>query len=212
MSKFRIRIAKKSDFREIANIHYLSRESLNSGFFSLATRRFIYLYYKIMLDDPNFVVLCVEDETSKINGFVSASLDAKKQFKNLSNHKFSLGFSLIPLLFFRPHLLFEAIKRYKSSLGKSNERFVNIDGVRGEFWVWDIRKKNSVWAVILYNSHLNLLSLLGIEKMNFEVDKKNRKILKFHKNNGAKILDNYSLPDGRERLLMCYYLKNLKNS
>ena len=209
MSQLRIRIAKKSDFREISEIHYLSRKSLSDGFFSFATKRFIYLYYKIMLDDPNFLVLCAEDKTNKINGFVSASLDAKEQFKNLSNHKISLGCSLIPLLFSRPYLLIEAFKRYRSLLGESDEKFINVDGARGEFWVWDIRKKNSVWPVILYNSHLHLLSLLGLEKMNFEVDKKNRKILKFHKQNGAEILDVFTLPDGRERFLMCYHLKKL---
>ena len=205
----KIRVAEKKDYISIAKIHYFSRELLGSGFFSLTNKFFLRKYYKILLQDQDFVVMCVEDKEKRIIGFVSASLDAQKQFKTLSKHKFSLGLTLIPSILLRPTFLFDILRRYRSSIGKNKERFVNVKGARGEFWVWDVRYKNPLWAIKLYQSHLRFLQKLGLEKMFFEVDIENKKILSFHQKNGAKTNEKYLLPDGRERIIMYYDLKDL---
>lgn len=202
----RIRLAKPSDSNAIAEIHYLSRRTISDGFFSKTSRLFLRKYYRILLDDPCMVVVCVEDKFRTICGFVSASLDSGRQQENIRNNKFSIAISLLPSFIKNPSLALDAISRFRSLKSGSNMKFISSSGARGEFWAWDVRIKSSVWAVLLYESHLQLLYTLGVEKMYFEVDSNNDKILKFHKRNGAYLSDELTLADGRLRLLMYYEL------
>jgi hypothetical protein len=48
----RIRIAKLSDSKEIAEIHFASRDKLAKGFFSQVSKLFLLQYYKVVLNDP----------------------------------------------------------------------------------------------------------------------------------------------------------------
>ncbi len=202
----KIRLAKPCDCRSISEIHYFSRDKLSNGFFASAPKSFLYQYYSILLNDPNSIILCVQDEGNRICGFVSATLDARLQFVNLKRFRFRLTLSLLPSLLIKPLLLRDAIIRFRSTQNKSLPQFISSSGPRGEFWVWDSRLKNSVWAVLLYQSHLHLLATIGVERLQFEVDISNLKILKFHEGNGAMLINKLQVNDGRERLLMCYNL------
>lgn len=202
----RIRLAKPSDSKAIAEIHYLSRDKLTKGFFSQVTRSFLVHYYKVVLDDPNSVVVCVEENDGTICGFASATLNAEKQFANLGKHKFRLAFALVPTIMMKPKILWEAVSRYLSIQGKSDARYVSVSGVRGEYWVWDPRNKNTIWAGVLNNTHLHMLYVLGAKNLRFEVDEENLAVVYFSERNGAELLDRMLLNDGRARLIMNYDL------
>jgi hypothetical protein len=204
----RIRLAKLSDSRAIAEIHYFSRKNLSGGFFSKTSILFLRQYYRILLNDPYMVIVCVEDNSRRICGFVSASLDSARQHENIRKNKVALAIALLPSMLKNPGLILDAISRFRSLKQDSNVKFITSSGARGEFWAWDIRLKISVWAVLLYKSHLQILSILGVEKMYFEVDSDNDKILNYHKKNGAYLYDQFSMSDGRVRLLMYYDLVN----
>lgn len=202
----RLRLAKPSDSNSIAQIHYNSREELTNGFFASVSKLFLIHYYKIVLNDPNSVVVCAEDNEGMICGFASSTLDAQNQFQNIGKHKLRLALALLPSILLKPRILFDALSRYASIRGKSDNQYVSLFGVRGEFWVWDSRNKDTIWAGVLNNAHLHVLKVLGAKTLRFEVNADNLNVINFSKRNGAEIIDRIVLSDGRERLIMCYDL------
>jgi len=203
----RFRLAKLSDVNEIVTLHYNVRDTYSVGFFSKMRKSFLKQYYKIILNDPNEVVLCVEDNNGSLCGFASASLDVEKQFENLRKHKISLAIAAVPSFIFNPKLIAETLKRYQSTDKKSDRKFVTATGARGEYWVWNPENKESIWATYLNNKHLEILYLMGAKTLSFEVDSENDKVFKFSKMNGEIEQDRITLGDGRERILMSYDLK-----
>jgi hypothetical protein len=202
----KIRVAKPSDSKSIADIHFASRDQLALGFFSQVSKMFLVHYYKVVLDDPNSVVVCAEDKDGTICGFASATLNAEKQFANMRKHKIRLGLALIPTIIMKPHILLDALSRYASTQGKGDKKYVAVSGVRGEYWVWDPRNNNTIWAGVLNNTHLHVLKVLGAKQLHFEVDADNLGVVRFSERNGAELLDRVMLSDGRERLIMSYDL------
>ncbi len=200
----RIRLAKPSDHKLIAEIHYVSRSTLSKGFFASVPRAFLNAYYRILLDSDDFFALCVENEEKRICGFVTATLRAEEHYATLKKNKFFLSIALMPGLILNPALLHHAYRRYKSTQNLEAQQFVTLSGARGEFWVWDTRLPSSGWAVKLYQAHLKVLASIGVSRLGIEVDVENKKILKFHNKNGARLDHSFELPDGRERLLMFY--------
>jgi hypothetical protein len=202
----RIRVAKPSDSKDIAEIHFASRDKFTKGFFSQVSKLFLVHYYKVVLNDPNSVVVCAEDDVGKICGFASATLNAEQQFANMRKHKIRLGLALLPTIMMKPWILRDTLYRYASTQGKGNKQYVSVSGVRGEYWVWDPRNKNTIWAGVLNNTHLHMLKVLGAKHLRFEVDADNLGVVRFSERNGAELLDRVVLNDGRERLIMSYDL------
>ena len=81
MTKYKLRIAKPSDAKEIANLHYSIQEG-TPGIFAMMGKPFLKRYYKIVLNDPNKVAICAENEKGQIVGFNNSTLDAKAQMNN----------------------------------------------------------------------------------------------------------------------------------
>jgi hypothetical protein len=207
----RYRIAKPSDLKQIVNIHYAIRETYPVGIFSQLGKLFLRQYYKIILNDKNEVVLCAEDENGKIVGFCSGTLDAEAQIANLRRHKLSLGIAAISAIVCKPTLIKSLIERYKSTQNSVGVKFITAKGTRGEYWVWNAADKDSISSIEMHEAGLNILKALGVKEVTFEVDKVNKNVFLFHKVNGAEIVDEFILPDGRERVKMKYDLKNRKS-
>ena len=89
MANIRFRLAKPSDAKQIAYVHLHIRDKYDQGFFAQVNYSFLKQYYKVMLNDPNEVIVCAEDENGLIVGFSSGSLDASKQMKSMRDNKFS---------------------------------------------------------------------------------------------------------------------------
>lgn len=202
----RIRVAKTSDCKAIAALHFASREKLAKGFFSQVSKFFLEHYYKVVLDDPNSVVVCAEESDGVICGFASGTLDAAKQFSNLGRHKIRFVLALLPSIVMNPKIIFDAFSRYLSTQGKGSEKYVSVSGARTEFWVWDASNKKSMWAGVLNNSHLHLLLILGVKSVHFEVDADNDAVVRYSERNGAVLVDRIEMKDGRVRLIMRYDL------
>lgn len=60
MKEIRYRLAKPSDAKQIAAIHYGIREQYDVGIFARLGKPFLRRYYSIMLNDPWEVVVCAE--------------------------------------------------------------------------------------------------------------------------------------------------------
>lgn len=208
MSKILFRLAKPSDAKQIAYVHYHIRDKYDQGFFAQVNYSFLVQYYKVVLNDPCEVVVCAEDENQKIVGFCSASLDAKRQFEIMRMNRFRFVLPLILSAFSNPKLIKDAFDRYRSTKGGSSKEFVTSKGARAEYWGWLPDRNDSDCSVVMQDIEFYIMKLFGVDKLYFEVDKVNKKIFKFHKINGAEEIRSYSLPDGRERVELIYDLNN----
>lgn len=203
MEEIRYRLAKPSDAKEIANVHWHVRDRYTQGIFLQLGENFLREYYKIILDDPWEVVVCAVDENGKIVGFASTSMDATKRYDNIKAHKISLGIAALGALIRRPSLIKSLWLRYKSLSGNDNtHKFVNTSGVRGGYWCW-LKTDDSLKSFELSKVKNKILKDMGIDELYLEVDKFNKAVYKFHlKVNKAEPIEEITLPDGRVRVLM----------
>lgn len=210
MSNIRFRLAKPSDAKQIANVHLHIRDKYDQGFFAQVNYSFLKEYYRVMLDDANEIIICAEDENGKIIGFSSGSLDATKQMESMRDHKFSFVLPLITSAFSSPSLIKSALDRFRSTKGESVNKYVATEGPRLEYWGWLPDAQGSEASVEMQEVLFLFMKTLGAEKLYFEVDKVNKKVLKFHKFNGAVESTTYTLPDGRERVEMFYDMNSFE--
>lgn len=205
------RIAKRCDLDHIVDLHLKVREVYDIGFFSKMGRSFLKKYYQINIDDPNEIILCAESDNGTICGFCSGSLDVAKQTANFKRHKILLAFSAIPSIICHPSLIQELWRRYRFSLGQTDEQYIITEGARSEYWTWDKTINDPIASVELLNTLYKLFYILGVKEVFFEVDVINKRIVNFHKWNGAELINEIILPDGRRRLIMKYNLENKFN-
>ena len=208
MSDIKFRLAKPSDAKQIAYVHYHIRDKYDQGFFAQVNYAFLKQYYKVVLNDPCEVVICAEDENQKIVGFSSGSLDSERQFKMMRKKKFCFVFPLLTSALAKPKLIKSALDRFNSTKGKSNQEFVTTKGSRLEYWGWLPGRNDSDQSVKMQDLLFYTMKLLGAEKLFFEVDKVNKRIFKFHKINGAEEVKTFIMPDGRERVKLVYDMNN----
>lgn len=204
MSNIRFRLAKPSDAKQIAYVHLHIRDKYDKGFFAQVNYSFLKQYYKVMLNDPNEVVVCAEDETGKIVGFSSGSLDAEKQFEAMRRHKFLFVLPLMTSAISNPMIIKSALDRFKSTKGKSENMYVVSKGARAEYWGWLTGRNDTDQSVVMQDIWLYFMKMLGARQIFFEVDKVNKRVYKYHKINGAEELNNFMMPDGRERVEFVY--------
>ena len=202
------RFVKRCDLDRIVDLHLKIRDSYEVGFFSKMRRSFLRKYYQIHIDDPNEIILCAETESGIICGFCSGSLDVSKQTANLRKNKIKLALSALSSVFFNPSLIYELWKRYCFTSGKTKDNYIITTGARSEYWTWDKSINDPVSSVELLNTLYRIFYSLGVKEVCFEVDVINKKVLKFHKWNGAILVNEIMLPDGRKRQIMKYDLQN----
>ena len=210
MSNIKFRLAKPSDAKQIAYVHYHIRDKYDQGFFAQVNYAFLKQYYKVVLNDPCEVVVCAEDDSQKVIGFCSASLDAQRQFKRMRKYKWGFVLPLIASAIKTPSLIKSALDRFKSTKGDSANEYVTSTGARAEYWGWLPNRDDSECSVVMQDIMFYMMKMLGADKLYFEVDKINKKIFKFHKINGAQEIKSYIMPDGRERVELVYDLNNYK--
>ena len=100
------------------------------------------------------------------------------------------------------------MKRYRFTSGKTKDNYIITTGARSEYWTWDKSLNDPVSSVELLNTLYRIFYSLGVKEVCFEVDMINKKVLKFHKWNGAILVNEIMLPDGRKRQIMKYDLQN----
>jgi hypothetical protein len=203
------RLAKISDYKTIADIHYSIRESYSVGIFSKLGKSFLRKYYKVLLNDPNSIVVCAENQ-GVIHGFCSATLDVEAQMINLRRHKWSLAFASFWSVLRNPYLFKHLYDRYMHNIDETEIKIISAKGARSEYWAWSSSSQDSLSSVEMYYAKLNILKALGVKDLYGEVDLINKRILRFQLGNGAEIVEKLILPDGRERVLLRTPLSNWK--
>jgi hypothetical protein len=204
----RYRFAKRTDIDRIVYLHHKVRQVYDVGFFSKVDKTFLKQYYKTILDDPNEIVLCAEDNNGIIQGFCSGNLNVSKQKLLLIKNKWKLGIALIPSIMVKPNLILESLNRFRSinQNQSKNKQYIVEDGVRSEYWTWNDNAKDSESSTDLLNRFYHIIYILGYNEVYFEVDLINQHIFKFHLYNGAELIEKILLSDGRERAILKYNL------
>lgn len=198
----RFRLAKPSDAKEIAEVHWNVRERYKKGIFLLMGKSFLASYYKLTLNDPWEVVVCAINEEGRIVGFIENTLDPKRRYKNIRSHKIYLGWLVLKVVLRRPYL-FKAIWQRYRSLGdkKGGQQFINVDGVRVSYWCW-LKSDDSLGSIELNQVNGKILRALGVKEIIFEVDKFNKAVYKYHLKVGKAVpIEEITLPDGRVRVV-----------
>ena len=77
MGEIRFRLAKPSDAKEIAGVHWQVRDRYTQGIFLSLGKNFLSAYYRIILDDPWEVMVCAVNEDGRIIGFANTTMDAQ---------------------------------------------------------------------------------------------------------------------------------------
>ena len=214
MSEIRFRLAKPCDAKALANCHWHVRDRYSQGIFLSLGKSFLRSYYKIILKDPNEVVVCAEHVNLGVVGFCNATLDAKAQAKTLKQHKVRLGLSALWAIVCKPSLLKAVWQRYRS-LGSSSDSpsFVHTEGLRGEYWCWMKEAGDSFLSVELNQSMKNVVYDLGYREMYSEVDKFNKHVYKFFTmKKNIEVVEEITLPDGRERALLLEQLEHKESN
>lgn len=203
------RFAKESDAPRLAQLQSDIKDVNDLGIFVQMGGDFLKTYYKLVLTDPYIYCLCAEDENGLVVGYCFNILDCRKHHARLYSNKFSLAFSAITTLIKKPSLFKALWIRYKS-LKNNDGQYAAAEGARGGYWGWDPKNKSSEMSFELHERSLAIAKLLNVKELHFEVDNDNKKVLKFHKLNGAQVDKIVTLPDGRVRSLMHYDVPNHK--
>ena len=104
MGKIQFRLAKPSDAKAIATLHFKVRDTYSVGYFAQMGLTFLKAYYKVVLNDPYEVVVCAEED-GLLCGFCSASLDINKQMEIMNKKKFSLLWPALSSFIAKPSLI-----------------------------------------------------------------------------------------------------------
>jgi len=206
------RLAKLKDINRLASIHYECSKKQTGGFMYKLGLLFFKIYYKILLNEKNSIVLVATDQDGKINGFTSGTLKAEEHLNALKNNKFKLAFSILPVLIKRPYLLKSVIQRNNFINSQNSEiKFGITFGPRIEYWAWDPKNKENM-AMPMFKTWLNILFSMGIQSVKGEIDIENKGLYLVHKVMGAKIVNELKLEDSRHRVIIEYENKLSKNT
>lgn len=204
------RFAKKKDASTLARIHLISSRNQPDGFMHKMGLTFLKKYYKIIIEDRSSVILCAVGSQEEIIGFVSGTIDNAIRLDTLNKNRISILISFVPALLKSPSLFKEVYSRYASiSSKKKYTEYIVLNGAREDYWGWK-ESENRINSSELHLKWLNIMRILGVEKIKGEVDKANNFILKIHQIFGAKIIQEFTTPDHRKRCIIEYDLTKSK--
>lgn len=198
-----LRIAKKSDYKTLADVHLECGKAQTNGFMHKLGKTFLQTYYKVLLNEKNAVILIAEDEEGNCCGFHSGTMKAEEHLMNMQKNKIKFALALIPGIIRRPKLIPEILLRnsYISST-KDSIPFGIRNGPRAEYWAWRPSMEQPTNAVVLRMRWSNLMYELGCKSFKLEVDLSNTNIEKYARAFSCTIVEELTLPDGRKRIIM----------
>lgn len=200
MAKIRFRLAKPSDAKQLTDCHWTVRDRYTDGIFLSLGKGFLRAYYDVVLDDPNEIVVCAENEQGEIVGFSSGSLDASSQAQAIKSHKFKLGIAALIGIIQHPSYLKGVLLRYKSLGNKKSKQFLHMEGACSEYLCWKKGAEGTINMMLLDKIKFNMMHELGVKEVFFEIDRHNERLFNAQLHNKTiTLLEEYQLPDGRIR-------------
>lgn len=200
MGKIKFRLAKPSDAKQMTDCHWTVRDRYTDGIFLSLGKSFLRAYYEIVLNDPNEIVVCAENESGEIVGFSSGSLDAESQAKTIKKHKIKLGFAAMWGIIQHPSFLKGVWQRYRSLNNKGEQQFLHMEGARSEYLCWKKGADGTINMMLLDKIKFKMMAELGVKEVFFEIDRHNERLFNTQmRDKTITLLSEYQLPDGRTR-------------
>jgi len=201
-----LRFASISDLDKISRLHQKCSRNQEKGFMYRLGYPFFKLYYRIMLNEKNCVILCAfNKKNNNLIGFVSGSLDESEHIENLKRKKIYLLLPALHAIIKDPKLIGEIYKRSKfDNLNQNDNGYIITEGARLEYWGWDPEEKEIMGAVELLKKWLDIMKILGCKTIAHEVDNDNKKSIKLHSILGSKVIRELETPGGKLRSIMEY--------
>lgn len=198
----RFRRAGAADQDQLARLHHTCSQHQPGGFMHRLGVSFFRSYYRILMPDPNTIVISAEDASGRILGFVAGCRDAQVEMDRLRSHRMRLLLSCLPHILRTPQLIRELYTRRNYFDGSQPDPWGAGGESRISFWCWEPGSATSRQSTLLLRHYLDYLRKAGVRAVRFEVDRINRKVEITHRLMGAKTLRTVRMPDGRERLVM----------
>jgi len=178
------------------------------GFMFKLGLSFLKIYYKLLTNEKNSIIIVAEDEGGKILGFCSGTISAEEHLSNMKKNRLRIGFSILPAIIKSPKILTNIMDRERFVLLKDGSiQFGVISGPRIEYWAWRQNDKTNK-SIPLLKTWLKVVFDLGISSVKAEVDTDNKNLLTIHKFLGAKVVEHLHLKDGRKRVIIEYSNNN----
>lgn len=196
-----IRIAKPCDAHKIAMVHY---ECAPQDFICALGKRFLRSYYKILLSEPDSIIVCAVRPNSKIVGFLVGTIKAENHIIAMRKKSIKLLISALPTLINKPNLLIEVLKRRKVASSNTDNDYVVTEGPHLEFWgIIEAERKTGLGVKIL-KSLLLIMNILDVNSIRCEVDEDHEKVAQVHIRHGANIVRKFITPEGKKRMILEY--------
>ena len=201
------RYAVLDDAHDLAVLHMRAANQQVRAFLPSLGVRFLVRYYKILLQESGTVILCATRPDGRLVGFVSGTLHAEEHFANLRTKKLQILLSMSPLTWFHPRVIFGLLVRSRRMRGNINPvKYVVQSGCRIEYWAWDPQDTIGRGSLLLLGAYLQTVRSRGIKSVLLEIDAFDRRSKTSHLFLGAKEVDRFRTPDGKDRLVMAYNL------
>jgi hypothetical protein len=199
-----IRFAKSRDIKSLAKLHLECGEHQPGGFMFKLGLPFLRIYYKLLINEKNSIILVSEDDNGNLIGFISGTMAAEAHLENLKRNRFRIGLSILPAIIKSPKLLTNILDREKFVYLKDGSiQFGVVMGPRIEYWAFHQGEKRNM-SIPLLKTWLKVVFDLGIVSVRAEVDINSKNLLTVHKFLGAKVIEHLMLNDGRERVIIEY--------
>ncbi len=205
-----LRFAKSSDFNSLAKLHIECGRYQPGGFMFKLGLSFLKIYYKLLINEKNSIILVATDQDGDLLGFCSGTMAAEEHLNNLKRNRFRIGISILPSILISPRMLTDILDREKFIyMEKGSIQFGVVKGPRIEYWAWRNDGKPNM-SIPLLKTWLKVVCDLGITSVKAEVDIDRKNLLTIHKFLGAKVLEHLNLKDGRERVIIEYLNKSIR--
>lgn len=204
------RIAKRSDITRISKIHYECSIKQVDGFMHKLGINFLNVYYSILINEKNSLILLAEDDSGVIAGFHSGSIHPLEHKEALRRKGYKFVLPILFKLITSPRLLRQVIIRKKSLTSSDDKyKFSSSEGPRAEYWAWSPSYNGKNESLKLREKWSQILNVLGYDYYYLEVDSNNKLVLNYYKLQSADFISELNLNDGRKRFIV--KLKTNKN-
>jgi hypothetical protein len=206
----RFRLAKKSDIIRISKIHYECSIKQVDGFMHKLGVNFLNVYYSILINEKNSLILIAEDDSGVIAGFHSGSINPLEHKEALRRKGYKFVLPILFKLITSPRLLRQVLIRKKSITSNDDKyKFSSSEGPRAEYWAWSPSYNGKNESLKLREKWSQILNVLGYDYYYLEVDSNNKLVLNYYKFQSAEFISELNLNDGRKRYIV--KLKTNKN-
>ena len=199
----RIRSATLRDADTIAQLYLASaRDERRNILLNLGTR-FLKAYHEIMLLERDALVLCAENGSGAVVGFVTGSLDVTTHLRAVSRFRLRLLWAALPALLRSPHLIGAVLRRQRAAT-QTDSGYVVSSGCRIEYWAWAPDVPRGADPLLLMKAWLAAAWARGAAEIGFEVNEDHEPVARLHKALGAELVRRIVTPDGQARSFMRY--------